>query len=302
MERVDPSRGAIACPRQGERFQCPSIHNNYVKTQTSEVDGVLRFGLYAQPVAGATVAVEYPAAVLGRELVVGAGLHHVWQRRDGDGVVELKVSIDGTVVATLRAGSKTGWTLQHVDTAALAGRTARVRFEISANNTQARHLAFAAEARSGMRTAEPAWTRCGSSMSLNSAMARHDVALPSSRQATDWSVSPSVRRRARRVSVACEVGLVPASAALWPEIRNVRILEVRGPRADAALLHGWLCSRLKANIRLRHVDARSLSRVAVDGQAVRAPRRLAQSFSDQLSDQLEVYTRDRIYEAAVRAV
>jgi glucose-6-phosphate dehydrogenase assembly protein OpcA len=98
------------------------------------------------------------------------------------------------------------------------------------------------------------------------------------------------------------LGFRAGLAALWPGIRNVRVLEVRGPRADAALLHGWLCSRLKANIRLRHVDARSLSRVAVDGQTVRAPRRLTRSFSDQLSDQLEVYTRDRIYEAAVRAV
>ena len=91
-------------------------------------------------------------------------------------------------------------------------------------------------------------------------------------------------------------------AALWPGIRSMRVLDVRGPFADAALLHGWLRSRLKTNIRLRHVDARTLSRVAVDGQAVRAPRRLARSFSDQLSDQLEVYVRDRVYEAAVRAV
>jgi len=90
-------------------------------------------------------------------------------------------------------------------------------------------------------------------------------------------------------------------AALWPGIRNARVLEVRGPRADAALLHGWLRSRLKKDIRLRHVAGRSLSRVAVDGEPVRVPRRLARSFSDQLSDQLEVYTRDRIYEAAVRS-
>src|SRR4029453_5692665 len=91
-------------------------------------------------------------------------------------------------------------------------------------------------------------------------------------------------------------------AAPWPGSRSMRVLDVRGPRADAALLHGWLRSRLRTNIRLRHVDARTLSGVAVDGETVRAPRRVIRSFSDQLSDQLEVYTRDRVYEAAVRAV
>jgi Glucose-6-phosphate dehydrogenase subunit N-terminal domain len=91
-------------------------------------------------------------------------------------------------------------------------------------------------------------------------------------------------------------------AALWPGIREARVLEIKGPRADAVLLHAWLRSRLKTAIRLRHEDSGSLSRVVVDGEPVHVPRRLARSASDQLSDQLEVYTRDRIYEAAVRAV
>jgi hypothetical protein len=91
-------------------------------------------------------------------------------------------------------------------------------------------------------------------------------------------------------------------ADLWPGIRKARLLEVRGPRADAVLLHAWLRSRLKTAIRLRHATARTLSRVAIDGETVHVPRRLLRSASDQLSDQLEVYTRDRIYEAAVRAV
>jgi glucose-6-phosphate dehydrogenase assembly protein OpcA len=91
-------------------------------------------------------------------------------------------------------------------------------------------------------------------------------------------------------------------AGLWPGITTARVLEVRGPRADAALLHGWLRARLKSGIRLRHEEGRSLTRVAVDGRPVRVPLRLASSASDQLSDQLEVYTRDRVYEAAVRAV
>jgi glucose-6-phosphate dehydrogenase assembly protein OpcA len=128
----------------------------------------------------------------------------------------------------------------------------------------------------------------------------------------EWGdrLRPSYRRLAEsfgRVVVSDlawsrSLGYRAGLAVLWPAIRRARALEVRGPRADAALLHAWIRSRLKTAIRLRHEDARSLSRVAVDGEPVRVPRRLVRSASDQLSDQLEVYTRDRVYEAAVRAV
>lgn len=91
-------------------------------------------------------------------------------------------------------------------------------------------------------------------------------------------------------------------ADLWPQIKQARLLEVHGPRADAVLLHSWLRSRLKTRIRLRHEQGRSLARVAVDGLTVRVPRHLTRSVSDQLSDQLEVYSRDFVYEAAVRSV
>jgi hypothetical protein len=91
-------------------------------------------------------------------------------------------------------------------------------------------------------------------------------------------------------------------AGMWPGIRGARVLQVRGSRADAVLLHAWLRSRLKRTIRLAHADARGRLRVAVDGESVRPPRRLVRSASDLLSDELEVYTRDRVYETAVRAV
>ena len=88
----------------------------------------------------------------------------------------------------------------------------------------------------------------------------------------------------------------------WPGIKKARTLEVTGPRAEATLLGAWLRSRLRTKIALRRHDARSLRRVAVDGERV-APARLPQGTpSDMLSDQLELYTRDAVYEAAVRAV
>jgi glucose-6-phosphate dehydrogenase assembly protein OpcA len=91
-------------------------------------------------------------------------------------------------------------------------------------------------------------------------------------------------------------------AELWPEIRGIRKLAVTGPRADALLLAGWLRSRLKRKtIELEHRSAKKLGRVAVDGEAVAAPVGAPPSASDLLSEELDVFGRDPIYEAAVRA-
>ena len=91
-------------------------------------------------------------------------------------------------------------------------------------------------------------------------------------------------------------------AELWPAIRRLERLEVRGPEADAHLLAAWLRSRLRKPVELVHRRAKSLLRVAVDGDAVETPPGPAPSPSDLLSEQLDVFARDAVYEAAVRAV
>jgi len=91
-------------------------------------------------------------------------------------------------------------------------------------------------------------------------------------------------------------------AELWPGIRDAKVLHVTGPQAEALLLAGWLRSRLRRKVALRRADAPSVRRVELDGAAVTpAPIRLP-SRSDLLSEQLELFGRDRVYEAAVRAV
>jgi hypothetical protein len=88
----------------------------------------------------------------------------------------------------------------------------------------------------------------------------------------------------------------------WPGIKQARSLQVVGPRAEALLLRGWLRSRLRRDYTLRHEAGRVLTRVELDGEPVAVPPLPRLSPSDLLSEQLEDYGRDRIYEAAVRAV
>jgi glucose-6-phosphate dehydrogenase assembly protein OpcA len=93
-----------------------------------------------------------------------------------------------------------------------------------------------------------------------------------------------------------------ALAGLWPGIAEASKLRVEGPQAEALLLAGWLRSRLDREFELEHADASELSAVAVDGENVEPAPEEPKSASDLLSDQLEIFGRDRIYERAVKAV
>jgi hypothetical protein len=86
-------------------------------------------------------------------------------------------------------------------------------------------------------------------------------------------------------------------AALWPDIREIRTLQVRGPLAEATLLAGWLRSRLEHEVDLAHEQADELEEVAVDGTPCRPPWEQLGS-SDLLSAELDEFGRDRVYEAA----
>jgi hypothetical protein len=90
-------------------------------------------------------------------------------------------------------------------------------------------------------------------------------------------------------------------ASLWPQIATVQRIRVKGTLAQAHLLAGWLRSRLGHPVALEHEAAERLEGVDVDGQATPFPPGDAPNPSDLLSDELDIFTRDRIYEAAVRA-
>ena len=93
----------------------------------------------------------------------------------------------------------------------------------------------------------------------------------------------------------------PQLASLWPGIAEVRKIKVHGTEAQAQLLGGWLRSRLGREIELEHRDADRLVGVDVDGEPAPFPPGAPPDPADLLSDELEQFTRDRVYEEAVRA-
>ena len=91
-------------------------------------------------------------------------------------------------------------------------------------------------------------------------------------------------------------------ATLWPGLADVRTVRVRGTAAQAWLLGGWLRSRLRREeIVVEHDPAERLEGVMLDGETVPLPPGDPPAPSDVLSDELERFTPDPVYEAAVLA-
>ena len=87
-------------------------------------------------------------------------------------------------------------------------------------------------------------------------------------------------------------------AGYWPGIREQEI-RVRGPQAEATLLRGWLNARLDRAVRA--VEPAAVLGVRLGGEELLPPKADATTPSDLLSEQLDHFSRDPIYEAAVLA-
>ena len=91
-------------------------------------------------------------------------------------------------------------------------------------------------------------------------------------------------------------------ATLWPDIASVATVRITGTSAQALLVAGWLRSRLgRDDIELEHVDAPRLEGIELDGKPAPFPPGDPPIPSDVLSDELDRYVRDPIYEAALLA-
>ena len=93
----------------------------------------------------------------------------------------------------------------------------------------------------------------------------------------------------------------PQLASLWPGIKDVKTIEVTGTEAQADLLAGWLRSRLAHDVALEQAPSDRLEGVTVDGEPAPFPPGDPPHPADLLSDELDRFTRDRVYEDAVRS-
>jgi len=93
----------------------------------------------------------------------------------------------------------------------------------------------------------------------------------------------------------------PQLASLWPGIGGVKRIKVTGTQAQACLLAGWLRARLGHGVELEHEEAKRLEGVDVDGEPAPFPPGDPPDPADLLGDELERFTRDRVYEEAVKA-
>jgi len=89
-------------------------------------------------------------------------------------------------------------------------------------------------------------------------------------------------------------------ASLWPGIAGVKSITVRGTRAQAHLLRGWLVSRLGHDVELKLDERRRLEGIDLDGNPASFPPGNPPNASDVLSAQLDRFTRNEVYEAAAR--
>ncbi|HEY5660415.1 MAG TPA: glucose-6-phosphate dehydrogenase assembly protein OpcA [Gaiellaceae bacterium] len=94
----------------------------------------------------------------------------------------------------------------------------------------------------------------------------------------------------------------PMLASLWPDIAGVQRIRVKGTAAQAFLLAGWLRSRLGHPVELEHEPSDRLVGVDLDGEPAPFPPGDPPSGADVLSEELDQFGRDRIYEEAVRSV
>jgi glucose-6-phosphate dehydrogenase assembly protein OpcA len=86
-------------------------------------------------------------------------------------------------------------------------------------------------------------------------------------------------------------------AKLWPTIAEQEI-QVRGPAAEASLLRAWLGARLRRA--MRPLGSADELQVQLGGEQLAPPRVEPQSPAELLSNELDKFSRDRIYEEAVR--
>ena len=143
VERAD-ERTECAAGDHG-RWRCSAAAWNYVGPETFEMAGEPRRVIWAHPISGAVLAIDFAKVPLGNALALGAGFLPAVL---GHGVpVELTVEVDGRVVARRLYDVDEEFAEERIATPELAAGLHRVTFRIATLDDRLRHFCFRAEAR-----------------------------------------------------------------------------------------------------------------------------------------------------------
>lgn len=151
-------RGTTPCAWQrtqkgigGGRFRCsPRSEWNHVGVEV--LDDLARrphLAIWAHPARAATIAIEWDDVPLGERLTGHTGLRYEAAKRLGHGPVRLRVVVGERPHGPFVERDPDGWKAFSIDTHALAGTRARVRFEVTAPDPSMRHFYFGADTRTG---------------------------------------------------------------------------------------------------------------------------------------------------------
>jgi hypothetical protein len=137
--------GETPCYRDvGSGFRCAGSH---VERRTLEIDYQPRRGILAPVDGPRTTHIAFAEVPFGAALVLYAGIHDYYARKNGDGRVDFRVLVDGREQLASSVGNGDGWRRFELDTAGLAGTRHQLRFDISAADPAWRNLGFHAETR-----------------------------------------------------------------------------------------------------------------------------------------------------------
>jgi hypothetical protein len=125
-------------------FRCAATR---VEPRTLEMNFLPRRGILVPADGARMTELEWTEVPLGQTLVIYTGIHDYYSRKRGDGLVELRVFVDGRQLLDANTGNDDAWRRYDLDTAAAAGTRHTVRFVVSARNPEWRSFGFHAEAR-----------------------------------------------------------------------------------------------------------------------------------------------------------
>ncbi|MDB4967543.1 MAG: hypothetical protein JWN44_3232 [Myxococcales bacterium] len=128
----------------GPSWRCPGSR---LERRTLEIDYRPRRGILAPAESARATHLAFTEVPLGARLVVYAGIHDYYARKNGSGLVDLALVVDGKELLAARVANSDGWKRYEIDTRALAGGRHTVRFDLGATDPAWRNLGFHAEAR-----------------------------------------------------------------------------------------------------------------------------------------------------------